>query len=217
MLLTDRDQVDVCPVRYPPPEPRPRDRPSGSPPGHPDPRRGHAFTDRDQVDVYPVRYPPPEPRPRDRPSGSPPGHPDLRRGHALNGSRSGGCVPSQASASIEAIMPLPKKSDGRPLAGSSPATRGLTHPAARRLLLRSATGRRDGNHPVRQASPAAVRAGGCDAMAGRESAASCRRPEILGRAAAAGEGTAIRIFCRRGYWPHGAGDCRCTDPPDRDP
>ncbi len=58
---------------------------------------------------------------------------------------------------------------------------------------------------------------GCDATAGRGSAESCRRPEILGRWVAAGAGTAIRIFCGRRCWPHRAADCRCTDPPDRDP
>ena len=59
-------------------------------------------------------------------------------------------VPGQASASAVTIVPLRKNADGRPLAGSSRSTKGLMHPAARRLLLRSATGRRDGNHPVRR-------------------------------------------------------------------
>ncbi len=39
----------------------------------------------------------------------------------------------------------------------------------------------------------------------------CRRPEILGRAVAAGEGTAIRIFRGRGYRPHGTEGGRGTD------
>jgi len=58
---------------------------------------------------------------------------------------------------------------------------------------------------------------GCAATAGRESAGSCRRPEILGSEAAAGEGTAIQIFRMRGYWLYGADARVCTGPPDRDP
>ncbi|HST61359.1 MAG TPA: hypothetical protein VLK84_21825, partial [Longimicrobium sp.] len=52
-------------------------------------------------------------------------------------------VPRQASASAATILPLRKNADGRPRAGSNLSTKGLTHPAARRLLLRSAIGRRE--------------------------------------------------------------------------
>ncbi len=109
----------------------------------------------------------------------------------------------QASASTAAIVPLRKNADSRPLAGSSRSTKGLMHRAARRLLLRSAIRCHEGNHPVRPFSPKPCERERRDATAGRESAESCRRPEILGTAAAAGERAAIRIFRRGGYWPHG--------------
>jgi len=78
----------------------------------------------------------------------PAGH---RRRQALTDRDQVDDVPRQASASAATILPLPKNADGRPRAGSSLSTKGLMHPAARRLLLRSAIGRRDGHHPVRQA------------------------------------------------------------------
>jgi hypothetical protein len=112
-------------------------------------------------------------------------------------------VPGLPPASAAANMPLRKNADGRPLAGSNGSTKGLTHPAARRLLLRPAIERREGNHPVRRLRNIAVR-DGCAATSGCGAAESCRSPEILGKAAAAGARTAIRVFCRGGYWPHGA-------------
>jgi hypothetical protein len=152
----------------------------------------------------------------DAPSPLTVGHPGLRHRHAFTDRDHVDDVPRQASASDATIVPHPKNADGRPLAGSNGSTKGLMHPAARRLLLRSATGRRDGNHPVRQVSPKAAGAGGM----GRDGRTRIGRVVQEAR-------DPWRCGCRRrgaaSAFPQdrrsasGAELRGSTDPPDRDP
>ena len=114
------------------------------------------------------------------------------------------------------ILPLRKNADGRPLAGSSLSTKGLMHPADRRLLRRSASGRRDDDHPVRPPSQRPPVRRRCDATAGRESAEYRGRPEILGTAAAAGEGTASAFFVGDDTHRMVRMSAQAPHPPDRD-
>jgi hypothetical protein len=110
------------------------------------------------------------------------------------------------------VVPPPKNADGRPLAGSSPSTKGLMHlPSA----TCSASGRHHGNHPIRQAFPNPHQREQCAATADRGPDGSCKRLEILGRWIALGGGRHPR-FCGGGCGPHGAALRPCTDPPDRD-
>jgi len=59
-----------------------------------------------------------------------------------------------------------------------------------------------------------VRAG--EATAGYESGGSCRRPEILGREAAAGEGMAIRVLQGEDTGRTARKPADARHPPDRD-
>jgi len=123
--------------------------------------------------------------------------PEFRRGHSLTDRDQVDDVPRLASTSGATIPPdLPprKNSDSRPLAGSGLSTKGLMHRAVRRPIRV----RPPRSHPssVADFRTPSVRKG-CAATAGAASDGSCRRPEILGRSAAAGGGTAIQILRRR--------------------
>ena len=185
--FTDRDQVDDVP--------RPHIR-----------LRSHSFTDRDQPDVcqgptsvsvatvllIAIR----------RMCQAPHPSPQLQ----FYRSESGGCVPGRGSASAAQIVLLPNNADGRPRAGSRPATRGLTHPSARRLLRRSAIGHRGGDHPVRRLSTDRPR--GTMPHEGRTAdRPSTAAGQIAWQSAGGRRGTGIRVCSMEDHPQHATDSC----------
>jgi len=132
--------------------------------------------------------------------------PALRRRHTLTDRDQVDDVPCQASTAAAAIVPHRKNADGRPLAGSIRSAKDLWHPAARRpIRVRPSRAHRCFLiWKQRNPQETIIQFGrlfrtlyareACAVTSVRGPDGSCRRPEILGSAVAAGEGTGLKFL-----------------------